>query len=94
MKSAVILISLILFISCNPFQNKRQQEIRERLAKLQEEIDRKTDSLRREQYKKLSDTTFGNMERTLDSLKKSSDSLEKSIKKNIDELKKKRTKVK
>jgi len=90
--SLFVLIFLVLLSGCNPFQNKRQREIKERLEVLQEDNDRKTDSLRREQYKKLTDTTFGNMEKTMDSLKRSSDSLEKSIKKHIDELKREKTK--
>lgn len=91
----IVFLALIsLFTGCNPFKNTRQQEIKERLERLQEDLDRRSDSLRREQYKKLSDSTFGNMEKTLDSLKRSSDSLEKLIKKNIDELKKEKLKVK
>jgi len=89
------ILAALIFIcctGCNPFQNKRQQEIRERLEKYQEEIDRRTDSVRREQYKKLSDSAFGNMDRTLDSLKRSTDSLEKLLKKDIKELKRKKSK--
>jgi len=74
------------------FSNKRQDEIRERLERYQEAMEKRADSIRREQYKKLSDTTFGNMNRTLDSLKRSTDSLEKLIKKDIEELKKKKSK--
>jgi spore cortex formation protein SpoVR/YcgB (stage V sporulation) len=80
------------FSGCNMFSNKRQEEIKEKLERLQENIDKKADSIRREQYKKLADTTFGNMDRTMDSLKRSSDSLEQLIKKDIEELKKKKTK--
>ena len=90
--TAFICLMILFAAGCNPFQNKRQQEIKERLEKYQEEVDRKADSVRREQYKKLTDSTFSDFERTMDSLKRSSDSLEKIIKKDLEELKRKNSK--
>lgn len=86
----LICFSLCIFFDsgCGVFKNKREQEIRERLEKLQEEIDNKVDSVRKERYKLLNDSVNKDLQRSLDSLKRSSDSLEKVIKKNIEELKK------
>ena len=92
MKLFLALLALSAFLfnqGCGMFQNKREQEIKERLRKIQEEIDIKTDSIRKERYKLVNDSAYDKFSKEMDSLKRSSDSLEKVIKKNIEELKKK-----
>lgn len=86
-----VLISILLIniCGCNPFKSKKEEEFRERIYKYQEDLERRSDSIRREQYKRLSDSSNQELRKSLDSLKRSSDSLEKVLKKNIEELKKK-----
>jgi len=74
---------------CGFFQNKRETEIKERLQRIQEEVNRRADSIRNKERKLYNDSANKDIIRSLDSLKRSSDSLEKVIKKNIEELKRK-----
>lgn len=57
------------------------------LIKLQEETDRKLDSIRRENYKQANDTVNSGFKKKLDSLKRSTDSLEKELEKSLQNLK-------
>lgn len=86
---AIIFLMLLNASGCSLFKNKRGQEIRERLERIQEEINRKSDSIREERFKLYDDSAYNEIQKTIDSLKHSSDSLEKVIKKNIEELKRK-----
>jgi hypothetical protein len=91
MKLQILIIFSLIMLSaegCGLFRSKREELIRERIQKLQEEIDRRADSVREERLKMLNDSTDIYLQKSLDSLKRSSDSLEKVIKKNLEELKK------
>jgi hypothetical protein len=80
---------VVLAGGCGMFQSRREQEIKEKLQKIQEELDNRADSIRKERYKMLQDSSNIKFEREIDSIKRNSDSLEKEIKKNIEDLKKK-----
>ncbi len=92
MKFILFLFSVSLLINaggCGFFKNSREQEIRERLQRIQEEVNRRADSIRDKERKLYNDSINKDMIRSLDSLKRSTDSLEEVIKKNIEELKRK-----
>jgi hypothetical protein len=83
------LTEFVLISGCGLFKNRREQIIMEKLEKIQENFEKRADSLRMERYRTFTDSSNKDFMRTMDSLKKSSDSLQKSLKKNIEELKKK-----
>jgi len=92
MKPIIYLFYLSLLFNtggCDLFENRKEQEIKERLQRIREEVNRRADSIRDNERKLFNDSTNKDIIRSLDSLKRSSDSLEKAIKKNIEELKRK-----
>jgi t-SNARE complex subunit (syntaxin) len=86
-------ISILVFIvaaglsGCGK-KNFEDTDAYKELIKRQEETDRKIDSIRRENFRQLSDTVNSSFKKQLDSLKKSTDSLEKELEKSIEQLKK------
>jgi len=83
----LILFTLTIVSGCNLFQKKNNETL-ERLQKYQEEVSKKQDSIRQQDYKELMDSVYKENNKILkdiDSLKKKSDSmgieLEKSMKK-------------
>ena len=83
----LILFTLTVVSSCNLFQKKNNEAL-ERLQQYQEEVSKKQDSIRQQDYKELMDSVYKENNKILkdiDSLKKKSDSmgieLEKSMKK-------------
>ncbi len=87
---AALAFNLIISLpGCSLFKNKREEVIKERLQKIQDEIDKRADSIRKQRLREFNDSSNKEIIRSLDSIKRSSDSLEKVIKKNIEELKKK-----
>jgi t-SNARE complex subunit (syntaxin) len=57
------------------------------IIKHQEEVERRIDSVRKENYRQLNDSINTEFRRELDSLKRSTDSLEKELEKSIQKLK-------
>jgi len=57
------------------------------MIRIQEETDKKLDSIRRENYKQVNDSVNTGFKLKLDSLKRSTDSLEKELEKSIQNLK-------
>ena len=87
--TAIVLLTALIFSGCSLFKKKNFEDTdayRE-LMKQQEETDKKLDSVRRENFKQLNDSTNSAFKKKLDSLKKSTDSLEKELEKSIQDLK-------
>jgi septal ring factor EnvC (AmiA/AmiB activator) len=76
---------LIISSGCSLFSKKNSESI-ERLQKYQEEVNKKMDSIRQQDYKELMDSVNNNMKKEIDSLKHKSDSLDKEIDKTMKKL--------
>jgi uncharacterized protein YlxW (UPF0749 family) len=86
----ILIFSLALLISgCGMFSKKKIEDTDtyKELMKQQEETERKLDSIRRQNFKQLTDSTNNAFKKKLDSLKRSTDSLEKELEKSIQNLK-------
>ncbi len=58
------------------------------LMKHQEEVEKKVDSIKKENYKQVMDSTNSSFKRSMDSLRHITDSLRENLNKNIESLKK------
>lgn len=86
---ALMIFSVSFFTGCGVFGKKKFEDTdtyRE-MMRVQEETDKKLDSIRRENYKQLNDSFNNGFKKKLDSLKRSTDSLEKELEKSIQNLK-------
>jgi uncharacterized protein YlxW (UPF0749 family) len=80
---AVLLFLFTLFIANGCKKSYEDSDEYKRLIKYQEQMDEKTDSLRRSDYQKTLDSSNKKMKREIDSLHRNADSIEKEIEKNI-----------
>jgi uncharacterized protein YlxW (UPF0749 family) len=87
--SAIIVLSALLISGCGLFgkKNFEDTDTYKELMRQQEETDRKLDSIRKDNYKQLNDSTNGTFKKELDSLKRSTDSLKKELDKSLQDLK-------
>ena len=84
----MLVLSLMVFITgCNKKKFEDTDTYKE-MMKHQNEAEKKMDSIRKENYKQLTDTMNNSFKKSLDSLKRSTDSLEKELEKSIQNLKK------
>jgi len=87
--TALTFAFLGLTAGCGMFGKKKFEDTdtyRE-MIRIQEETDKKLDSIRRENYKQVNDSVNTGFKLKLDSLKRSTDSLEKELEKSIQNLK-------
>jgi len=90
MKILFILILAVLvtvFITGCKKKSFEDTDTYKEMMKHQNEAEKKMDSIRKENYKQLTDTVNNSFKRSLDSLKRSTDSLEKELQKSIENLK-------
>ena len=94
MKKQIIIPALMffcvsIFTGCGVFGKKKFEDTDtyKEMMRVQEETDKKLDSIRRENYKQLNDSVNNGFKKKLDSLKRSTDSLEKELEKSIQYLK-------
>lgn len=88
--NTVLIYSLALFIAgCGVLGKKKLEDTDtfKELMRRQEEVDRKLDSIKKQDFKQLNDSVNNNFKKQLDSLKRSTDSLEKELEKSIQNLK-------
>lgn len=85
----VLAVTILIFItSCSLF-TKRDNEALERIRKYQEEVDKKVDSMKQQEYRELMDSVNNENNKIikeLDSLKRKSDSMSIEIEKNMKKL--------
>ncbi len=86
---ALMFISVSILTGCGVFGKKKFEDTDtyKEMIRVQEETDKKLDSIRRENYRQLNDSVNNGFKRKLDSLKRSTDSLEKELEKSIQNLK-------
>ena len=84
-----VILFIFIFAGCRS-KKFEDTDTYKQLMKHQQEAERKLDSIRKENYKQITDTVNNSFKKTLDSLKRSTDSLEKELKKNIENLKNKK----
>jgi hypothetical protein len=82
--------ALIILSGCSLFKKKSFEESEQykELMKYQENLDRKLDSIRQENFRQLNDSTMEELRKKNDSLKLRIDSLGKEIEKSFKEFKK------
>ena len=91
MKPVLLTVSvLIIFSGCTLFKKKSFEDSDQykELMKYQENLDKKLDSIRQENFKQLNDSMMWDLRRKNDSLKLRIDSLGKEIEKSFQEFKK------
>ena len=83
-------LSVFTMVSLNGCAKKKFEDTDtyKELMKHQEETDKKLDSIRKENYKQLTDSSNNSFKRSMDSLKRITDSLRNKLDKNIESLKK------
>lgn len=83
-------LSIFVFAGLNGCAKKKFEDTDtyKELIKQQEETDRKLDSIRKDNYKQLTDSSNNDFKRSMDSLKHITDSLKENLHKNIESLKK------
>ncbi len=79
----VLLFLFILVITNGCKKNYEDSDEYKRLSKYQEQMDKRTDSLRRSDYQKTLDSSNKKMKLEIDSIQHHADSIEKEIEKNI-----------
>jgi hypothetical protein len=86
----LLALILVIFYGCSLFKKKsfEDSEQYKELMKYQENLDKKLDSIRQENFKMLNDSTMQELRRKNDSLKQRIDSLGKEIEKSFREFKK------
>ena len=85
--SALTIFSLTALNGCGK-KNFEDTDTYKELMKHQEETEKKLDSIRKDNYKQLTDSTNSSFKRSLDSLKHITDSLRQKLNRNIESLKK------
>jgi uncharacterized protein YlxW (UPF0749 family) len=89
---AVILFFILTLPGCGLFgkKNFEDTDTYKELMREQEETDKKLDSIRRQNYKQLTDSNGHTFGKDMDSLKRSTDSLKKVLENSIESLKNKK----
>lgn len=82
----LILFTSLIAVNCGK-KNFEDTDAYKELIKRQEEVDKQLDSIRRQNFKQVNDSSNNVFRKTLDSLKHSTDSLQKELEKSIENLK-------
>ena len=87
--TAILILSTLLISGCGLFgkKNFEDTDTYKELMKQQEETDRKLDSIKKDNYKQLNDSTNSTFKNKLDSIKRSTDLLKKELDKSLQDLK-------
>lgn len=87
--TAIFVLSALLISGCGLFGKKKFEDTDtyKEMMRQQEETDRKLDSIKKDNYRQLNDSTNSTFKKELDSLKHSTDSLKKELDKSLQDLK-------
>lgn len=81
-----ILFTSLTAVNCGK-KNFEDTDAYKELIKHQEDVDKQLDSIRRQNFKQVNDSSNNEFKKTLDSLKHSTDSLQKELEQSIQNLK-------